>query len=311
MKVNDAYDEWSIWLDVDKSPRTAEEYKKVVKHYLKDAKVKNLDKVTPIELSNWINKKGKAGLGRRKLVLSVIKSFYRYAHATGITKVNPAEIVKVKTDNLTHKQKESKRVDAMTEMEVSICVSHLDKLLREHETSWKNDMGIGSQYRGERKYTRQKKLKRKISECRFFKAAILLSYETGLRLSDICQLEWDCIEGNQLVVHTDKRDKRVAIPMWAEVKMAINCIPERDDDEELYCFPDYNEKYNNPKTTATISNAFKRILRNAGVSRNGLSFHSLRHACLTKWESGGLDLEHIQKLAGHSSSETTKGYIHK
>lgn len=308
MRIHDAFDDWAEWLDVDKSPRTANDYKLAVKHWIKDSGVKDLNKVTPIILSNWINKKGKASLSRRKLVLSVIKSFFTYCHATGICKNNPAMVVKVKTDNLTHKQKEPKKVDAFNSLEVGILIGQIDKEIRELPSRRHEDLKVGSQYRGERKYSRQKFWEGRELDLHFYKAAALLSYETGLRLSDICKLEWDCIEGDKLVVHTDKRDKRVSIPMWAEVKMAINAIPEKHDD--LYCFPEHRDVYLNPDKRSTLSSRFASLLKRAGLARDGLSFHSLRHGCLTRWKSGGLDLEHIQKLAGHSSSETTERYIH-
>jgi integrase len=309
MKINDAFKDWGDWLDVDKSPRTSHDYKSIVEHWIKDACIRNLDTVTPITLSNWINKKGKGTLSRRRLVLSVIKSFFNYCHATGLCKINPASIVKVKTDNLTHKQKEPKIVEAFNSEEVSELVSHIDEQIRQLSLLRREDLKVGSQYRGERKYSRQKYWKQREVDLPFYKAAVLLSYETGLRLSDICQLEWDCISDSHLTVHTDKRDKRVSIPLWHEVKWAINAIPEKRD--ELYCFPEHREMYLDPKKRARISSAFTSLLKKAGLSRKGLSFHSLRHGCLTRWRSGGLDLEHIQKLAGHSNPETTEGYIHQ
>jgi integrase len=308
MTAKDIYKDWCAWLVVDKSARTVEDYSKIVTHYLNDEKVTSLDKVTPIALSKWINKKGRSGYNRRKLVLSVLKMYFRYAHDMGYASRNPAAVVTVKTDNLTHKQKETKKVEAINDDDVRQLIACLDKEIIELTESHKDDVRVGSQYRGDRRYQRQKSLERSINYNRFWKAAILLSYETGLRLSDICQLEWDCIEDDQLVVHTDKRDKRVAIPMWAEVRAAINAIPD-DHDDELYCFPVQYELYHSPKRVY-LSQEFVRILKRSGVHRNGLSFHSLRHGCLTKWKSGGMDLEHIQKLAGHSSAETTEGYIH-
>jgi integrase len=308
MTAQDIFADWCEWLVVDKSPRTVEDYRKIVAHYLREEKVTNLDKVTPITISKWINKTGRSGLNRRKLVLCVVKMFFTYAHNMGYSTRNPASVVKVKTDNLTHKQKESKKVEAMTDDDVRQLIDSLDKEIIVLTKAYDEDVRVGSQYRGDKRYIRQRGLVKSISYNRFWKAAILLSYETGLRLSDICQLEWECINDNELVVHTDKRDKRVSIPMWAEVRAAINSIPD-DHEDERFCFPVQYKLYHSPKRVY-LSQEFVRLLKKVGVYHAGLSFHSLRHGCLTKWKSGGLDLEHIQKLAGHSSSSTTERYIH-
>ena len=230
--------------------------------------------------------------------MRVIKSFHRYAHDLGFSSRNPSSVVRVKTDNLTHKQKETKRVDVFTPDEYQQVILHLDKQLMEL---------MAMQNAPSR--TRSKRyMMDRMQVNRFWKCAIMLSYETGLRLSDICQLEWDCIGMEELVVHTDKRDKRVAIPIWDEVLEAIMAIPPTDD--KVYCFPKQRGQLLDPRKRTALSKAFEYLLKQCDVHHAGLGFHSLRHTCFTRWKSKGMDIDHIQKLAGHSSSETTEGYIH-
>jgi integrase len=280
----------------------------IVERYIKENKVGDMNKVTPQQITRWINKKGATGYRRRKLVMSVVKSFHNYCFQMGWTKRNPADIVKVKTDNLTHKQKEVKRVEAFTEQEVDALVLYLDMNLMELKSEYQvKVVNKATRVRPHSRGTRMVMLNRRMEVNRFWKSAILLSYETALRLSDICQLEWDCLTDTELVVHTEKRDKRVAIPLWNKVKEAINSIPHDDDD---YCFPKQRKILREHSLRANLSRDFIKLMKDAGVTRAHLSFHSLRHACLTKWNSTGFDIEHIQKLAGHSNTETTKGYIH-
>jgi integrase len=49
---------------------------------------------------------------------------------------------------------------------------------------------------------------------RFWYCATLIGCYAGLRLGDICSLEWSCLQHpNKLIVWTDKRDTQVELPV--------------------------------------------------------------------------------------------------
>jgi integrase len=62
-----------------------------------------------------------------------------------------------------------------------------------------------------------------------------------------------------------------------------------------------------------FSTYFGRILDAMGVDRSSSrkSFHSLRHAAITRWAKIGFDPEQCADFAGHGNSKVTKGYIHE
>jgi integrase len=307
-KASTVFADWIQLIRVSKSPRTANDYEKMVAKYIKDCKVTDLNKVTPAMVFEYINGVKKRSKARRRIILSVIRQFHDYAFKLGHCTQDPASVVKLRNDNLTHRQKETKIVEAFTHDEYIQLILYLDKELLEIESE---RALVRTKYNTiDRSLRRVGELRKKRQWNRFFKAAVMLSYETGLRLSDVCQLEWNCVTDTELIVHTDKRDKRVAIPRWKEVDEALSAIGSARCSDLLYCFPEEREWIRDPNKRSKFSVQFTRLLKRADITRKGLSFHSLRHACLTKWKSGGMDLEHIQKLAGHSSSETTKGYIH-
>jgi site-specific recombinase XerD len=60
-----------------------------------------------------------------------------------------------------------------------------------------------------------------------------------------------------------------------------------------------------------INQRFKALLARSGMYREGLTVHSLRHACATHLLAHGADLRYVQSLLGHRSVETTVRYTHE
>lgn len=62
--------------------------------------------------------------------------------------------------------------------------------------------------------------------------------------------------------------------------------------------------------TETISGIVKAAFRAAGINSERLSAHSLRHTFATTLHRAGVNIESIAAKLGHSSTETTKKYVH-
>ena len=131
--------------------------------------------------------------------------------------------------------------------------------------------------------------------------------DAGLRLGDICQLEWDSFSvKNKFIVWTDKRDRRVALdldPRLADVIAAIAPINSQ------YVFPEERALYKDTRRKANLSTYFRRIC--AAVDIHGKTFHDLRSSFIVDCKKRGLPMEHIAESVGHRSTTTTKGYIPK
>ena len=56
--------------------------------------------------------------------------------------------------------------------------------------------------------------------------------------------------------------------------------------------------------------SFNRVLRMAGLARQGLSFYSLRHTFAADLASAGVPLTKIAKLMGHTDLRSTQRYAH-
>lgn len=275
LTVERALDAFEKALAIRRSPKTVANTMINLQCWMREEKIEKLplSMLESSHVDNWVNKEDDTKAQTRRLRLSSIRSFMDYAIDRGYISSNPAgrSMVKIQTSGMTFKQLEPEKKVPFTELEVRRMLSFFDR------------MGV-----------------------RFWKFASLISWEIGLRLGDICNLEWDCFnEPHHIIVHTSKTGKRIAVPISKELENEICLIPLR---HELYVFPDERALNQDPARRATLSTYFKRYCERNGI--HDKAFHCLRHACITRWAKEGKSLESIGKDVGHSSTKTTEGYVH-
>lgn len=144
----------------------------------------------------------------------------------------------------------------------------------------------------------------------FWKAVTSLAYWTGLRFSDCVCLEWASITPDALIVWTRKRGKRVALPLddpligGGALRAILAAIPRTDP---TYCFPSERLVYLSDGRNR-FPTAFKELLTRLEIDFK--SFHSTRHAAISRFAMAGKTLEEIGVLVAHSNPATTAVYIH-
>jgi site-specific recombinase XerD len=77
---------------------------------------------------------------------------------------------------------------------------------------------------------------------------------------------------------------------------------------EGWLFPAHHE-VQQPMIDATGQRIFYRAVQRAGLPRQG-GIHSLRHSFATHLLESGVEITVVQRLLGHTSLNTTAGYLH-
>lgn len=129
-----------------------------------------------------------------------------------------------------------------------------------------------------------------------------ISLNTGMRLSEIINLKWSDIQGNQIILgdgNYTKTKKIRLIPVSQKLMTVINTIP-KNDTEYLFQF-----NCQTPKNW--MSKKFKKWCIDAGTPTT-YSFHSARHTFASKLVQANVSIYTVSTLLGHSSVQTTSIY---
>ena len=126
---------------------------------------------------------------------------------------------------------------------------------------------------------------------------VILGINTGMRKSEILNLRWKDINGDELFI-TGKGDKNRSIPLNSEAESVIKKQPRKN--EYVFNIPNRNKHDLFSRTT-------RKIKKRSGVD---FHFHLLRHYFATSLVEKNIDIVTVSELLGHSKLSTTMIYSH-
>ena len=134
---------------------------------------------------------------------------------------------------------------------------------------------------------------------------------TGVRRSELINLRLRDVDLDEGIirVHGKARKWRV-LPLAEEALTAVAdwCELRPKNCPHDYLFTTVRGNRIHPSRMQRI---WRSILERSGVSREGVSLHTLRHSAATiLLQSGTCDIVQIQRLLGHSRLDTTAIYLH-
>jgi len=133
------------------------------------------------------------------------------------------------------------------------------------------------------------------------KAILWTAYSTGMRRSEIQKLAVKDIDSKRMLimVKNGKGMKDRFVPLSNDLLSLLKQYYKMYR-PEVYLFGGVNGLY----SSTSLNNLVKKYL---GYD---YSFHTLRHSAFTRMLDVGVDLRHIQLVAGHSNVNTTCIYTH-
>lgn len=136
------------------------------------------------------------------------------------------------------------------------------------------------------------------------RAILELLYSSGLRASELCDLEIQHVSSCGIIVSCGKRGKTRAVPATTEaLKWVERYVQEQRGDEAGWLFLTVlGKKLRRELLHSIVVNYSKK----AGLL--DVTPHTLRHACATHLLEHGADLRLIQEVLGHSSIASTQRY---
>lgn len=174
----------------------------------------------------------------------------------------------------------------------------------------------------------QKRLEQKaLEEDTPFSLGVLLSLYGGLRIGEVCGLQWqdfNCENGTVTINKTVYRITNVDEQTGAKTKVVIGS-PKTDCSQRTIPLPTPVFQYFMQRrrdgdcyvvsgTTSCMEprvclDRYKRLLRRAGISDH--TFHAIRHTFATRCVENGVDIKSLSEIMGHSDVKITmQRYVH-
>ena len=144
-------------------------------------------------------------------------------------------------------------------------------------------------------------------------ALVQLMLQTGLRIGEVAALRRADItvreRAGALRVRHGKGLREREVPLNATARRALRQFFERDPASARPEDPVFRSTRNEPLPVRSIQNTIAGLVRRAGLTRPGISAHSLRHTFALAWlrQHPGKLVE-LAQLLGHESLDTTAIY---
>jgi len=244
-------------------------------HYLKKNNLSYLQMTNRELISNYFLylKKLKLGVNSISRSLVALKMFYRFLQAENLIKEDISSLIEF--------PRISKKLPHILSLrEVNLLLS---------ENNFKGNLGIRD------------------------KAILELFYATGLRVSELVNLEIDNINmENKMLRCMGKGSKERIIPFG---KMAYRALEKYLKESRPKLLREFEENIlflnsrGNKFSRQGISYLIKGYAGKAGIKKK-ITPHTLRHTLATHLIENGADLRSVQEILGHSNIATTQIYTH-
>lgn len=157
---------------------------------------------------------------------------------------------------------------------------------------------------------------------------IFLSLYTGMRIGEVCGLQWNDIDYENGMIHIrrtaeriinhnpENGEKKTKLDLFDTKSLSSNRIipvPSKiqsvlidSDKSHTYLIRGRTHDYIDPRT---LQYYFEKTLKKCGIRH--VNFHALRHTFATRCMESGMDMKSLSELLGHANVNITLGiYVH-
>lgn len=157
----------------------------------------------------------------------------------------------------------------------------------------------------------QEEIQRMFNVCENKKHKVILAllYSCGLRVSELLNLKWKHLDRSRKIINIiaakGNKDRQVMLPEIIIPLLENYCREYNLENSEHVLTgqncPQYSER--------SVGEVVKQLAFKAGINKRVYT-HLLRHCSFTHMVESGVDINLIQRLAGHSNVKTTSIYTH-
>lgn len=129
---------------------------------------------------------------------------------------------------------------------------------------------------------------------------IQTAIETGMRRSELLQLEWSRVDLERRVIRLvdTKNGEGRSVPLTLRAVEILSSLPKRKGYEDLVF----------PISANALKLGFQRALERSRI--DDLRFHDLRHEAVSRFFEKGLNVMEVASISGHKTLQMLKRYSH-
>lgn len=169
--------------------------------------------------------------------------------------------------------------------------------------------------------TEQKQLEQYLyHDMNLYKLGVLLALYTGIRIGELCALQWDDIRSDCIVItktmhRIQDNDHTIIEITEPKTSSSVRAIPiprflhsiiDKYRRQNGYVLINRNGKFVEPRL---LQLNFQKMIEDCGLPKT--NFHALRHTFATRCIEAGFDVKSLSEILGHADVKTTLNrYVH-
>jgi integrase len=139
------------------------------------------------------------------------------------------------------------------------------------------------------------------SKAKMLESIVLFAIETGMRLSEMLNLEWKDVnmQTRVAILHQTKNGEVRLVPLSSKAICILEILPRHISDSRVFW---------EWKGTDSLEHTWRRCVDKSGII--DFRFHDLRHEATSRFFENGMNMMEVAAITGHKTLQMLKRYTH-